>query len=154
MPADELVRIVHDHSLLEGVRFMSDGEAVNGSVLLKQTEAARGEYTDYQKEDGPSADGDDNEVKEEEEDHDEKEEGRSKKKKVKTEDMEMNRMKMKMKATRKTREGPCQDTHSLPLPQMLLMHPSLLSTDLQSIHKSQKTSSDGSALCRQRRRVD
>lgn len=102
MPASEFARIVRDLSLLgesvrievskEGVRFASDGEAANGSVLLKQTEAARAKYKDYGKEDGPSADDDDDDdVKEEEGNDEEKEEGGSKKKKkkVKAEDVEM-----------------------------------------------------------------
>ncbi|ETW76301.1 hypothetical protein HETIRDRAFT_52853 [Heterobasidion irregulare TC 32-1] len=51
MPASEFSRIVRDLSSLsesvrievskEGVRFISDGESANGSILLKQTEAAR-----------------------------------------------------------------------------------------------------------------
>jgi proliferating cell nuclear antigen len=101
MPATEFARIVRDLSLLgesvrievskEGVRFASDGEAANGSVLLKQTEAARAKYKDYGKEDGPSADDDDDDDVKEEDGDDEKEEGGSKKKKkkVKTEDVEM-----------------------------------------------------------------
>jgi proliferating cell nuclear antigen len=61
MRASEFSRIVRDLSLLgesvrievtkEGVRFASDGEAANGNVLLKQTEAARERYADYGKED-------------------------------------------------------------------------------------------------------
>ncbi|KIJ19650.1 hypothetical protein PAXINDRAFT_109109 [Paxillus involutus ATCC 200175] len=92
MPAGEFTRIVRDMSLLgesvrievskEGVRFASDGEAANGSVLLKQTEAAREKYANYGK--------DDDEVKDED-DEDDEEEGSSKKKikkekKVKKED--------------------------------------------------------------------
>jgi proliferating cell nuclear antigen len=98
MPATEFARIVRDLSLLgesvrievskEGVRFASEGEAANGSVLLKQTEAARVKYKDYGKEDEEPS-GDDKEDEEE----DDKEEGGSKskkkKKKVKTEDVEM-----------------------------------------------------------------
>ncbi|KAF9221160.1 proliferating cell nuclear antigen [Gyrodon lividus] len=94
MPSSEFTRIVRDMSLLgesvrievskEGVRFASDGEAANGSVLLKQTEAAREKYANYGK--------DDDEVKDEgDEDEDEEEEGSSRKKtkkqkKVKKED--------------------------------------------------------------------
>jgi len=61
MRASEFSRIVRDLSLLgesvrievtkEGIRFTSDGEAANGNVLLKQTEAARERYADYGKED-------------------------------------------------------------------------------------------------------
>ncbi|TDL30091.1 proliferating cell nuclear antigen [Rickenella mellea] len=61
MPAAEFTRICRDLSQLgesvrievskEGVRFASDGEAANGSVLLKQTEAARRKYADYGKDD-------------------------------------------------------------------------------------------------------
>ena len=59
MPSSEFSRIVRDLGQLgesvrievskEGVRFASDGEAANGSVLLKQTEAARQKYADYGK---------------------------------------------------------------------------------------------------------
>jgi hypothetical protein len=59
MPFSEFSRIVRDLSLLgesvrielskEGVRFASDGEAANGNVLLKQTEAAREKYADLGK---------------------------------------------------------------------------------------------------------
>ena len=57
MPASEFSRIVRDLSSLsesvrievskEGVRFISDGESANGSILLKQTEAARERYANY-----------------------------------------------------------------------------------------------------------
>jgi hypothetical protein len=59
MPSSEFTRIVRDLSQLsksvrieankEGVRFASDGEAANGSVLLKQTENACDLYKDYGK---------------------------------------------------------------------------------------------------------
>ncbi|KIK40648.1 hypothetical protein CY34DRAFT_807008 [Suillus luteus UH-Slu-Lm8-n1] len=85
MTASEFTRIVRDLSQLgesvrievskEGVRFASEGEAANGSVLLKQTEAAREKYANYGKED--------EEAKEEDDDDDE--EGSSSKKKVKKE---------------------------------------------------------------------
>jgi proliferating cell nuclear antigen len=84
MTASEFTRIVRDLSQLgesvrievskEGVRFASEGEAANGSVLLKQTEAAREKYANYGK--------DDEEAKE---DDDDDEEGSSSKKKVKKE---------------------------------------------------------------------
>jgi proliferating cell nuclear antigen len=61
MSSSEFSRIVRDLSQLgesvrievskEGVRFSSDGEAANGNVLLKQTEAAREKYANYGKED-------------------------------------------------------------------------------------------------------
>lgn len=80
MPSSEFSRICRDLSQLgesvrievskEGVRFASDGEAANGSVLLKQTEAARRKYADYGKK-----------VKREDD-----EEGSSKKAKVKKEE--------------------------------------------------------------------
>ncbi|KAG0698780.1 proliferating cell nuclear antigen, N-terminal domain-containing protein [Suillus ampliporus] len=86
MTASEFTRIVRDLSQLgesvrievskEGVRFASEGEAANGSVLLKQTEAAREKYANYGK--------DDEEPKEEDDDDDE-EEGSSSKKKIKKE---------------------------------------------------------------------
>jgi proliferating cell nuclear antigen len=89
MPSSELTRIVRDLSQLgesvrievskDGVRFVSDGEAANGSVLLKQTDSAARRFGNYGQED---------DVKDEED-----EEGGSKKKakKVKKEheDVEM-----------------------------------------------------------------
>jgi len=98
MPSGEFTRIVRDLSLLgesvrievskEGVRFASDGEAANGSILLKQTEAAREKYENYDK--------DDDEVKAENDDDEEEEKPRKKKikkekvKKEKDDDVEMN----------------------------------------------------------------
>jgi proliferating cell nuclear antigen len=93
MTAAEFSRIVRDLSQLgesvrievskEGVRFASEGEAANGSVLLKQTEAAREKYADYGKEDEETKEADDD---------DDEEEGSSKKKikkeKVKKEEKE------------------------------------------------------------------
>ncbi|THH02950.1 hypothetical protein EW145_g6663 [Phellinidium pouzarii] len=74
MPSSEFARIVRDLAQLgesvridvskEGVRFAADGEAANGSVLLKQTDAARRKYADYgnerdaKKEDDEDGDGD------------------------------------------------------------------------------------------------
>lgn len=85
MTAAEFTRIVRDLSQLgesvrievskEGVRFASEGEAANGNVLLKQTEAAREKYANYGKED--------EEAKEEDDEDDE--EGSSSKKKIKKE---------------------------------------------------------------------
>lgn len=75
MPSSEFSRIVRDLSQLgesvrievskEGVRFSSDGEAANGNVLLKQTEAAREKYANYGKEEDEDEGGD---AEEEEED--------------------------------------------------------------------------------------
>ncbi|KAG9312478.1 proliferating cell nuclear antigen [Chiua virens] len=58
MTSSEFARIVKDLSQLgesvrvevskEGVRFVSEGEAANGSILLKQTEAAREKYENYE----------------------------------------------------------------------------------------------------------
>ncbi|KAG1857026.1 proliferating cell nuclear antigen, N-terminal domain-containing protein [Suillus subalutaceus] len=86
MTASEFTRIVRDLSQLgesvrievskEGVRFASEGEAANGNVLLKQTEAAREKYANYGKED---------EEPKEEDDGDDDEEGSSSKKKIKKE---------------------------------------------------------------------
>ncbi|KAG1880838.1 proliferating cell nuclear antigen, N-terminal domain-containing protein [Suillus subluteus] len=79
MTASEFTRIVRDLSQLgesEGVRFASEGEAANGNVLLKQTEAAREKYANYGKED---------EEPKEEDDDDDDEEGSSSKKKIKKE---------------------------------------------------------------------
>ncbi|TFL00712.1 proliferating cell nuclear antigen, N-terminal domain-containing protein [Pterulicium gracile] len=64
MPSAEFTRIVRDLSLLgesvrievnkEGVRFASEGEAANGNVLLKMTEAARQRWEDYDKDEEAS----------------------------------------------------------------------------------------------------
>jgi proliferating cell nuclear antigen len=61
MPSSELTRIVRDLSQLgesvrievskDGVRFVSDGEAANGSVLLKQTDSAARRFGNYGQED-------------------------------------------------------------------------------------------------------
>jgi len=87
MPASEFSRIVRDLSNLgesvrievskEGVRFASDGENANGNILLKQTDAARKKYSNYDK---PEEDDEVEEVKEEDDD-----EGEEKKTKVKKE---------------------------------------------------------------------
>ncbi|KAL5519687.1 hypothetical protein ACEPAG_1347 [Sanghuangporus baumii] len=84
MPASELSRIVKDLQQLsesvrievskEGVRFAADGEAANGSVLLKQTDAARRKYADVGKDKKPK--------KEDDDEDDDQEEGSSKKAKV------------------------------------------------------------------------
>ena len=60
MPASEFSRICRDLTQLgesvrievskEGVRFASDGDSANGSVLLKQTEAARRKYASFRQE--------------------------------------------------------------------------------------------------------
>ncbi|KAI9463834.1 proliferating cell nuclear antigen [Boletus coccyginus] len=75
MPSGEFTRIVRDLSLLgesvrievskEGVRFASEGEAANGSILLKQTEAAREKYEKYGKDDDEVKAGDDDDEEEE-----------------------------------------------------------------------------------------
>ncbi|KAH9971272.1 proliferating cell nuclear antigen, N-terminal domain-containing protein [Russula compacta] len=88
MMAIEFTRIVRDlHSLgesvrieisKEGVRFASDGEAAQGNILLKQTDAARARYENYGRED-------DAEVKEEGDDDDEPKKAK-KVKKVKKEE--------------------------------------------------------------------
>jgi len=89
MQSSEFSRIVRDMSLLgesvrievskEGVRFSSDGEAANGNVLLKQTDAARAKYADY----GKEKEEEDDETKAEDEGEDE--DGKEKKAKVKKE---------------------------------------------------------------------
>jgi proliferating cell nuclear antigen len=91
MSSSEFTRIVRDLSQLgesvrievskEGIRFASDGEAANGSVLLKQTAAAREKYQNRR-------------ASEDTKDEDDEEEGTStkvKKEKVKKEadDVEM-----------------------------------------------------------------
>jgi len=88
MLSTELTRIVRDLSSLgesvrievskEGVRFSSDGEAAQGNILLKQTDAARERYENYGKED-------DDVVEVKEEDVDEKPK-KVKKEKVKKEE--------------------------------------------------------------------
>jgi proliferating cell nuclear antigen len=72
MLAAEFTRIIRDlHSLgesvrievsKEGVRFASDGEAAQGNILLKQTDAARERYENYGKDDDDQVE----EVKDEE----------------------------------------------------------------------------------------
>jgi len=91
MPSSEFTRIARDLSLLgesvkievskEGVRFTSEGEAANASILLKQTDAARKKYESYGKDANT-------------EDDDDKEEGgsnkvKAKKEKVKKEDKDV-----------------------------------------------------------------
>ncbi|KAI9454488.1 proliferating cell nuclear antigen [Lactarius psammicola] len=88
MLASEFTRIVRDLSSLgesvrieiskEGVRFASDGEAAQGNILLKQTDAARERYENYGKDD------EDDEVKED--DDEEKPKKVKKKEKVKKEE--------------------------------------------------------------------
>ncbi|THH15461.1 hypothetical protein EW146_g5026 [Bondarzewia mesenterica] len=96
MPSSEFTRIVRDLSQLgesvrievskEGVRFVSDGEAANGSILLKQTEAARDRYADYGQDDDKDEE-DDVEMKDEGEgdDDDEEKPKKIKKEKIKKE---------------------------------------------------------------------
>lgn len=93
MPSSEFSRIVRDLSQLgesvrievskEGVRFASEGEAANGSVLLKGTEGAESGKMKVKKEEG-----DDNEDEEQEEEEEEEDGGKKKtikKEKVKKE---------------------------------------------------------------------
>ncbi|KAH9058090.1 proliferating cell nuclear antigen [Lactarius vividus] len=89
MLASEFTRIVRDLMSLgesvrievskEGVRFASDGEAAQGNILLKQTDAARERYENYGKDD------EDDEVKDDDEDN-EKPKKTKKKEKVKKEE--------------------------------------------------------------------
>jgi proliferating cell nuclear antigen len=89
MLAAEFTRIVRDLSSLgesvrievskEGVRFASDGEAAQGNILLKQTDAARERYENYGKDDE-----EDDEVKEDDDDETEKEKEKEKEKPKKT----------------------------------------------------------------------
>jgi len=89
MPSSDFTRIVRDlHSLgesvrievsKEGVRFASDGEAAQGNILLKQTDAARARYENYGREDDDQVE----EVKDE--DGEEEEEEEEKPKKIKKE---------------------------------------------------------------------
>ena len=95
MLSSEFTRIVRDLLSLgesvrievskEGVRFASDGEAAQGNILLKQTDAARERYENYGKDD----DDQEKDVKEEdvkEEDDEEKPKKAKKAKKVKKEE--------------------------------------------------------------------
>ncbi|KAF5309960.1 hypothetical protein D9619_010440 [Psilocybe cf. subviscida] len=107
LPAAEFTRIVRDLSQLgesvrievskEGVRFASDGEAANGSVLLRQSDGSHTSGTTIKpKEDESSQakrdeDGDEDEAKEEDDDEDEprvkkEPKGKAKVKKEKGED--------------------------------------------------------------------
>ncbi len=91
LPSPEFTRIVRDLSTLgesvrievskEGVRFMSDGEAAQGNILLKQTDAARERYENYGKKD------DDDVVEVKEEGVDEKPKKVKKEDKVKKEEV-------------------------------------------------------------------
>ncbi len=88
MLAAEFTRIVRDLNSLgesvrievskEGVRFATDGEAAQGHILLKQTDAARQRYENYGKDD-------DDQVEEVEEEEDEEKPKKVKKEKVKEE---------------------------------------------------------------------
>lgn len=104
MPSAEFARIVRDLSLLgesvrievskEGVRFAADGEAANGSVLLKQTDGAEIGKVEKDEEDAAEED-EEKEVEDEDEDDEEakiKKEKKAKKvKKEKTgDDVDMN----------------------------------------------------------------
>jgi len=90
MTSTEFTRIARDLSFLgesvrievskEGIRFTSDGEAAQGNILLKQTDAARERYKNYGKED------DDDVIEVKEEDADEKPKKAKKEKKVKKEE--------------------------------------------------------------------
>lgn len=95
MTSSEFTRIVRDLSSLgesvrieiskEGVRFASDGEAAQGNILLKQTDAARERYLNYGKKDDVGKKGDDDVVEIKEEDVDEKPKKAKKEEKVKKE---------------------------------------------------------------------
>jgi proliferating cell nuclear antigen len=95
MLSSEFTRIVRDLLSLgesvrievskEGVRFASDGEAAQGNILLKQTDAARERYENYGKDDEDQEE----DVKEEdvkEEDDEDKPKKAKKAKKVKKEE--------------------------------------------------------------------
>jgi proliferating cell nuclear antigen len=90
MLASEFTRIVRDLMSLgesvrievskEGVRFASDGEAAQGNILLKQTDAARERYENYGKDD------EEDDVKDDDDDEEEKPKKAKKKEKVKKEE--------------------------------------------------------------------
>ena len=96
MPSSDFTRIVRDlHSLgesvrievsKEGVRFASDGEAAQGNILLKQTDAARARYENYGREDDDQVEEVKDEDGEEEEEEEEEKPKKIKKEKVKKEE--------------------------------------------------------------------
>ena len=104
MPASEFSRIVRDLSSLsesvrievskEGVRFISDGESANGSILLKQTEAARERYANY----GDDDEDDDVEMKEDEDKGDDEDEDGETSKKIKKEKVKKEKVKKEAKS--------------------------------------------------------
>ena len=96
MPSNEFSRIVRDLSLLgesvkievskEGVRFISEGEAANGNILLKQSESI-GKVSGSSKKEEANEDDDDDEGDEENEEEDSgKKKSKKSKAKVKKED--------------------------------------------------------------------
>ena len=100
MPSAEFGRIVRDLSLLgesvrievskDGVRFISDGEAANGNILLRDTQAGTRGKGSSSKDDEPE---DEDEPEEEDDDEDKPKKKKIKKEKVKKEageDVEMN----------------------------------------------------------------
>lgn len=97
MPSNEFSRIVRDLSLLgesvkievskEGVRFISEGEAANGNILLKQSESIGKVSGSSKKEEANEDDDDDDEGDEENEEEDSgKKKSKKSKAKVKKED--------------------------------------------------------------------
>ena len=104
MPASEFSRIVRDLSSLsesvrievskEGVRFISDGESANGSILLKQTEAARERYANY----GDDDEDEDVEMKENEDKEDDEDEDGETSKKIKKEKVKKEKVKKEAKS--------------------------------------------------------
>jgi proliferating cell nuclear antigen len=102
MSAGEFTRIVRDLTSLgesvrievskEGIRFTSEGEAAQGNILLKQTDAAREQYENYGNDDEDDVDevkaeDDDDVVEVKAEDDEVKEEDDEKPKKVKKEEV-------------------------------------------------------------------
>lgn len=95
MPSAEFGRIVRDLSLLgesvrievskEGVRFISDGEAANGNILLRDTQASSRGKGSSSKDDEPE---EEDEPEDEDEDEDKPKKKKIKKEKVKKEDGE------------------------------------------------------------------
>jgi proliferating cell nuclear antigen len=89
MSSTEFARIVRDLSLLgesvrievskEGIRLASDGEAANGNVLLKETDAAKRKYKDY------GVNGEASQTQKEDDDEEEEDGEDGEKKKVKKE---------------------------------------------------------------------
>ena len=110
MPSSEFGRIVKDLSTLgesvrievtkEGIRFVSEGEAANGSVLLKHNEAVgekkgKGKKVKKEESDDEKEDEDEDEEKEKEDDEEDEDEDGEKKSKKKAKNAKKDKKKVK-----------------------------------------------------------